>query len=403
MSYEWHAEFRLKLEPWDKMEQKAKEELEKRLGRYPKREENKKEARKRAKGELHPVIRGEGSFKPVKKDPYARLQLLSQTVGILADPDRKENEWNTSAKIVYTDATLPKNSDYNQFIKEEGFEYLRCLNLSTPALTETDLALLPANSFFLYIPFTLATPYISKDDEPFYVHENPVRKDHVIRVPLVGSSSWKGTFRAAARWSLKADDKDQRIRRLLGNPKEEKGNFQRGRLSFYPTFFDALEVGVINPHSRETGAGTQPIYIEEVPRGANGVFALLYVPIVPENPKVPLPGLEEIYEDLNLVGQGVYTMLAELGFGAKTGSGMGRAEEDIPGAYLLVHRLVEVSPSLPPPPPGERPPEQFRPDSSKFLDKEGHWLYYKTNEELEEHITGKKARSQYKRQRASLS
>ena len=144
------------------------------------------------------------------------------------------------------------------------------LGFATPRLTETDLSCLPEHSFFLYVPFTLAAPYISQDDEPFYVHENPVRKDHVIRVPIVGSTSWKGSFRAALRWALGINDEDPLVVRLLGNPKGEGENFRRGRLSFYPTFFDALEVQVINPHLRETGAGDKPIHIEGVPRGPKG-------------------------------------------------------------------------------------------------------------------------------------
>ena len=44
------------------------------------------------------------------------------------------------------------------------------------------------------------------------------------------------------------------------------------------TFFDLIDVEVINPHSRKTRAGTHPIYLECVPQGAKGTFSLLYVP-----------------------------------------------------------------------------------------------------------------------------
>ena len=54
--------------------------------------------------------------------------------------------------------------------------------------------------------------------------------------------------------------------------------YRRGRLMFYPTFFKKLGLEVINPHDRETGAGTLPIYLETVPKGAKGTFSLLYVP-----------------------------------------------------------------------------------------------------------------------------
>jgi len=188
---------------------------------------------------------------------------------------------------------------------------------------------------------------------------------------------------------------------LLGNPKGEQRDFRRGRLSFFPTFFDQLEVGVINPHSRERGAGTQPIHIEQAPRTSQGVFALLYTPTIPSGLQEPLPGWDEVLGDLDLVGQATYALLVELGFGAKTASGMGRAEEAIPepGAYLLVHRWVESPLPLPPPPEGTPPPQTFQPDTPEFKDESGNWPYYASDEELEAHIPGSAARSRYKKQR----
>jgi len=388
MSYEWHVNFHLDLEPWDEMERRVKANLgERSTG---------KDIENKEKEELHPVIGGKDSYAPIE-DFYARLQLLSQTIGTRTDHDANENKWNTLAKTVYADAILMENTEYNQYIRKARSHYLDLLDMSTPALTKVDLSLLPDHSFFLYIPFTLSAPYISKDDTSFYVHENPVRKDPVLRVPVVGSTSWKGSFRAALRWTLKTEDDDPQVICLLGNSKGEEKNFKRGRLSFYATFFDALEVQVINPHRRETGAGDKPIHIENVPRGAKGIFALLYTPIVPSEPDGPLPDWGEVLKDLETVGKAAYSLLGETGFGAKTAAGMGRAQKDIVGAYLVVHRWVKPIP--PSPPHEEKPPEQFQPDSDKFKDKDGHWQIYETNEELKRHISGDKARSEYKRQR----
>lgn len=319
MSYDWHARFQLKLPKRKEFEQQARRELEKRQGRRPRRSDVDEELRK----QLRPVTQAQGSFAAVK-DHYARLCILAQTL---------VDDWNTDAKNVYQDAV---KDHYAEHIKSM-MEY-EALGFDTPRLSETDMALLPAHSFFLYVPFTLAAPYMSKDDIAFYVHENPVRKDWVLKTPLVSATSWKGAFRSALRWHLKLDDKDQdppRIIALLGNAKDEKENFRRGRLSFYSTFFDKLEVGVINPHSRETGAGRQPIYIEQVPREASGVFALLYVPIVPDERDGPLPDRARVLKDIDLIGKATYTLLVKLGFGAKTTSGMGRAKPEIKDGYLV--------------------------------------------------------------------
>ncbi len=292
--------------------------------------------------DLEDVVEGRGKFAPVQ-DLYARLQLLAQSV--------EESKWNTDAKalskreprplsgkveIPYTYQRLTlryhdrkKRTVYTDYIRRQMKGYAD-LGFVTPALTKDDLARLPPFSFFLYVPFTLASPYLSKDDEPFYVHENPVRKEHVLRVPLMSGTSWKGAFRAALRYRLEAGDDDPRIIRLLGSQKGVEKGFRRGRLSFFPTFFDALEVEVINPHSRETCAGTQPIHIEAVPPGAHGVFALLYVPAVASPPPDAQSDKITAMDDIVTVLKTTYTLLVELGFGAKTAAGMGRTTLTIP-------------------------------------------------------------------------
>jgi len=111
----------------------------------------------------------------------------------------------------------------------------------------------------------------------------------------------------------------------------------RGCLHFYPTFFNKIGLEVINPHNRETGAGSQPIYFECVPgitkdKDGNevrtpGTFILLYVPLggqelAPEEIK------EQEVEDLKLLARGIKAMITCYGFGAKTSSGFGVGEVD---------------------------------------------------------------------------
>ena len=45
----------------------------------------------------------------------------------------------------------------------------------------------------------------------------------------------------------------------------EKVEGRRGRLAFFATYFDRMGLEIINPHKRDTGVGTNPIYIESVP------------------------------------------------------------------------------------------------------------------------------------------
>jgi CRISPR-associated protein Cmr2 len=271
-----------------------------------------------------------------------------------------------------------KASKFNAFIDQE-YKRLKSLGLLP---TPPDMASLPPGSWFLQFTFTLAKPWISKDDDPFYVAEsvNPVRKDKVFKVPMMSAASWKGLLRwtamhtrlhqpviaSEAKQSPEEFAQERFVQTLLfGDEKgEEPGQtkdfaayldalkpearqeYERllrayyelkpddplphhsGRLMFYPTFFDLIDVEVINPHSRKTRAGTHPIYLECVPQGAQGTFSLLYVPfdlIGEGEDKIR----EQALKDLQLVAEGLQAMFLTYGFSAKRSSGYGMAEDKI--------------------------------------------------------------------------
>jgi len=272
-------------------------------------------------------------------------------------------------------AAKPEDTPYAKELIQPALQQLQSLHLIP---TAPDLKALPPGSWFLQFTFTLAKPWISKDDDPFYVAEsvNPVRKDKVFKVPMMSAASWKGLLRWTAMHTRLALQKDtlspeefaqeRFVQTLLfGDEKgEEPGQtkdfaayldalkpearqeYERllrayyelkpdeplphhsGRLMFYPTFFDLIDVEVINPHSRKTRAGTHPIYLECVPQRAKGTFSLLYVPF-------DLIGADEVeirsqaLEDLQLVAEGLQAMFLTYGFSAKRTSGYGVAEDEI--------------------------------------------------------------------------
>jgi len=192
-----------------------------------------------------------------------------------------------------------------------------------------DLALLPPFSWFLQFTFTLAKPYISKDDNPFYIIDNPIVRDKVFRLPMVRSTSWKGNLYSAL-WQLGHDKQDDdRMQRLFGEIRGEEGG-QAGRLFFYPTFFTKTSLEIINPHDRKRRVGKNPILFESVPAGTSGTFSLLYVPF-------DLIGADEAeirrqaLEDLQLVAEGLQAMFLTYGFSAKRSSGYGVAKDEIAG------------------------------------------------------------------------
>lgn len=195
---------------------------------------------------------------------------------------------------------------------------------------------LPSLSFILRIPFRLHKPYLSKDERDFYLLDNPLRREKVFQTPMVASTSWKGALRATL-WQLGYKEEDEVTIRLLGNPRgSEEG--KAGRLHFFPTFFDAIGLEVINPHDHKTGVGARgPILMECVPQGTTGELVLLYVPFSPleqsEDEK-----RAQVAQDLEVLAKGIEAMLTTYGFGAKTSSGFGMAEDRFAGEGKLLLR-----------------------------------------------------------------
>ena len=205
--------------------------------------------------------------------------------------------------------------------------------------------LLHADWLALAVDFELLTPWYSKDDRPFHVLDNPVRKDRVFGVPFMAAASWKGMLRWACRMEAglrKHLEQGKRfedwndpawILHLFGNEKGEDREFHQGALVFYPTWFDKIGFEVINPHDRRRRAGTQPIYYEVVPgrrptsnnadsyeEGGKGTLRLLYA---------PWPGMKNRHspgEWLPQLLQGTEDLLTRYGISAKRTVGWGTAE-----------------------------------------------------------------------------
>jgi len=221
-----------------------------------------------------------------------------------------------------------------------------------------DLKVLPPYAFYLNFQFTLAKPYISKDDKVFYVCENPVRKDKVFGLPTKEGSSWKGNMRWTAQKNIEmnnandAEKKKERLQliKLFGHENETEKRFfdmyldlqftadeqnhlqkwvnedglRKGRLHFYPTFFDRIGLEVINPHERTTKAGKLPVYIETVPAGSKGIFSLLYLPFdLLGMPREEIK--QDVLSDLKIIPNAIRKMMRTYGFSAKKSSGFGIA------------------------------------------------------------------------------
>jgi len=262
-------------------------------------------------------------------DVYARLQLLTLT---LPSVTLKEVGRGMYRDLVHRPGD--ELSAYDRELIARRREQMDRLGLSSPALGQ--LALMPDCSFAIQFVLTLLKPYLSQDDEPFYIVDNPVAKDRVFRVPVVRSSSWKGTLRSAARLALNLQDDDPQMVSLFGSEKgEREEGLKAGRLVFYTTFFDRIGLEIINPHDRKRKVGVNPILIESVPAGAQGTFSLLYTPF----DLVTAPQAKRVADacaDLEAIRKSLRALMLELGFSAKRTSGYGVIhDKDLNGTLYI--------------------------------------------------------------------
>lgn len=201
---------------------------------------------------------------------------------------------------------------------------------------ESELVRLPTLSFLLRLPFQLQKPYLSKDERDFYLLDNPLRKEKIFQTPMVAATSWKGALRAALWQSDYKEDHEVTLR-LLGNPRGSEEGLA-GRLYFYPTFFDKIGLEVINPHNRKTGVGERgPILMECVPQKTRGTLLVLYVPfgLIAQS---EAERHTEVAQDLEVLTEGINATLTVYGFGAKTSSGFGIAENALADKGALALR-----------------------------------------------------------------
>lgn len=264
------------------------------------------------------------------KAPFSKLQLLSQAILSTYKDYARTGQRNDGGFISYIKAGMLK-----AFFEEQYNKYLKSLDL-LPALP--DIKTFPFATWAIEFKFKLNKPYISKDDTDFYIIDNPVKKEWVFKLPYIAASQWKGTLKSVMTRELKEKcgitEKKLQMSLIFGDEKENNSlPSHRGHLYFYPTYFTEIGLEVINPHPRDTGAGSSPIYFETVPAGAEGTFTLLYVPIdLIGNNKEEIK--KQSFIDLKMVAKAINSMMTQYGFGAKTSSGFGLVEDNVKNGRL---------------------------------------------------------------------
>lgn len=254
-----------------------------------------------------------------ERNSFWNIKLLSKSV-----------QYTKNKKGKYQDA---KNKYQNELCKSYDYFILNELkSLDILGLYKPDIEVknLLRYSLFVQFKFKLKKPFHSNDDDDFYIIENRITKEHVFKIPMMRASSWKGNLRSTIIKinKIEKDAEDSNIiQRLFGYTTETGKNQKKGRLFFYPTYFDQIGLEVISPHDRSTKTVKNPILYEVAPKGSSGFFSLLYIPF--DLIRVENPNLEEIKEDYNQISDAIKKMMTTYGFGAKTSSGYGVVEEKI--------------------------------------------------------------------------
>ncbi|MBC7226395.1 MAG: hypothetical protein H5T61_04095 [Thermoflexales bacterium] len=264
--------------------------------------------------------------------PYAKVSLLAQ--GLTSDVKEFARSGHPRFGGGYKGLVYRRKGDppYTEGVIRPGLEQLAQLGIYPPQVNLQDL---PPYSAYIQFRFTLARPVYSRDDDEFYIHENPLMKDSVFKVPMLRASTWKGVLRSVLARQLPEGEASPILIRLFGQARDEEeelaeeGNIL-GRMRFYPTFFDRIGLEVINPHSRKTRSGTVPILLETVPPGASGVFTVLYLPfdLMDRSPEEAMP---EVREDLRTLAEAIVMMMRVHGFSAKSSRGFGQAHLKVSG------------------------------------------------------------------------
>lgn len=216
-----------------------------------------------------------------------------------------------------------------------------------PALP--DPARLPLFSATLSLRFRLLTPLLTRDDDPFHLFDNPVRRDHVFGLPYLAAASVKGlaadayqrAFRTDDEWNGAAGEAQEKVAafrrreghalRLFGladDGADTGDKSQAGRLHFSPVWFDAVQYLILNPADPATGQGTVPIQFEAIaPRRTDGAPVEVDVQVFYCNPAgAPDSDAVTVRADLARWLAAVAAWWPTLGLGAKRLAGYGAIE-----------------------------------------------------------------------------
>ncbi|MBK3331984.1 CRISPR-associated protein [Persephonella atlantica] len=134
---------------------------------------------------------------------------------------KTENSFKSFVKLKF-EYVKNKTSELNQhkkFVKNRNKKYfigdIQKIKLISgiyddPSNLQKHINKLPKYSFAIWFKFRLEAPYFSKDDDEFYIIQNPILKETNFKVPMIRGSSWKGALASAFRELFKENYEDNK-------------------------------------------------------------------------------------------------------------------------------------------------------------------------------------------------
>jgi hypothetical protein len=173
---------------------------------------------------------------------------------------------------------------YPQLIK--NYFHTEFFDLSSLCKPDPEcLTYLPKGSGLIQVDVRLNRPFASRDDRAFYPQENPLKREWLLHTPYLAASGLKGLLRWA--WRMQYGEKQILEKDLFGPDNEniKDGEGLQGCLFTWPVIWKGgIGLEVINPHERDTGAGTIPIKYEVVKAGATAQLHFLFFNRLMEEP-----------------------------------------------------------------------------------------------------------------------
>ncbi len=291
----------------------------------------------------------------------------------------------------------------------ETRQFISSFDLNTSKHDKQDaLGGFPRYSARLLLEFKLTSPLLTRDDEPFYLIDNPVRKDHIFGSPYLSAAGLKGlaadayqrafpmSYDLAENEANRTDhyrQQDASARRLFGLADDGAEyapgcqKHQAGRLHFSPAWFQKIQFLVINKRNPETGTGEKPIQMEAIAPDQSTILEVVYF-----NPLGTVESSEAIVrQDLARWLAAVAHWWPALGLGAKRLAGYGQIQiekvtlQTVGWSGMANSSAVQSKPtaSKPLPMAAKLPPAHYE----KFLDAQEQLIDEAALEKLLQHMT----------------